>query len=134
MNIHMPYVLDKDDIPLIDEYGNKIEYTVSHIDTNDEYMHKEPLHINDDNHFDTENRHLVVKEAIQDNHAVCKKQLDEINDSKYSKEEIDNKLLALENKITASINSLKSQINELRILIGYNKMNNHMPSNFNSNR
>ena len=80
------------------------------------------MHINDDNHFDTENRHLVVKEAIQDNHAVCKKQLDEINNNIYLKQDIDNKLLALENKITASINSL------------YNKMNNHMPSNFNSNR
>ena len=130
----MPYVLDKDYNHFIDEYGDKIEYTVSHIDTDDEYLHKEPLHINDDGHLDTENRHIIIKDGIQPNHAVCKRQLDDINYSKYSKEEIDNKLFALENKITASINSLKSQINELRILIGYNKINNHMPSNFNSNR
>ena len=130
----MQFIKDKHDNFILDENGDKIEYNLEYINTGLVYKHKEPLHINDDNHFDTENRHLVVKEAIQDNHAVCKKQLDEINDSKYSKEEIDNKLLALENKITASINSLKSQINELRILIGYNKMNNHMPSNFNSNR
>ena len=130
----MPYVLDKDDNHFIDEYGDKIEYTVSHIDTDDEYLHKEPLHINDDGHLDTEDRHIIIKDGIQPNHAVCKKQLDEINNNVYSKQDIDNKLLALENKITASTNSLKSQINELRILIGYDKMNNHMPSNFNSNR
>ena len=134
MNIHMTYVLDKDDIPLIDEYGNKIEYTVSHIDTNDEYVHKESLLVDDNGHFHTENRSITIQEGTQPNYAVCKKQLDEINNNIYSKQDIDNKLLALENKITASINSLKSQINELRILIGYNKMNNHMPSNFNSNR
>ena len=107
---------------------------VSFIDIDDWYIHKEPLHINNDGHIDTENRNIVIKDGIQHNHAVSKKQLDEINKNIYSKQDIDNKLLALENKITASINSLKSQINELRILIGYNKMNNHMPSNFNSNR
>ena len=130
----MQFIKDKHDNFILDENGDKIEYNLEYINTGLVYKHKEPLHINDDNHFDTENRHLVVKEAIQDNHAVCKKQLDEINNNIYSKQDIDNKLLALENKITASINSLKSQINELRILIGYNKMNNHMPSNFNSNR
>ena len=119
----------------IDENGDKIEFSVSYIDTNDDwYKHRESIHINDNNNIDTEDRYIIIKEAINDNHAVCKKQLDEVNNSKYSKEDIDNKLLALENEITASINSLKSQINELRILIGYNKMNNHMPSNFNSNR
>ena len=119
----------------IDENGDKIEFSVSYIDTNDDwYKHRESIHINDNNNIDTEDRYIIIKEAINDNHAVCKKQLDEVNNSKYSKEDIDNKLLALENKITSSINSLKSQINELRILIGYNKMNNHMPSNFNSNR
>ena len=118
----------------IDENGDKIEYNVSYEDTEKWYIHKEPLYINNYGHLDTEDRHIIIKDGIQPNHAVCKKQLDEINNIIYSKQDIDNKLLALENKITASINSLKSQINELRILIGYNKMNNHMPSNFNSNR
>ena len=130
----MQFIKDKNDNFILDENGNKIEYNLEYINTVYVHKHKEPLHINDDNHFDTENRHIIIKDGIQPNHAVCKKQLDEINNNIYSKQDIDNKLLALENKITASINSLKSQINELRILIGYNKMNNHMPSNFNGNR
>ena len=130
----MPYVTDENGSHILDENGNKIEYFVEHVQTDFIYKHREEIHLNADGHLDTEDRHIVIKDGIQPNHAVCKKQLDEINNSKYSKEEIDNKLLALENKITASINSLKSQINELQILIGNNKMNNHMPSNFNSNR
>ena len=130
----MQYVLDKNDEYILDENGNKIEFSIEYMNTNDWYKHKEPLHINDDDHFDTEDRYLIVKEAIQDKHAVCKRQLDEIDNNKYSKKDIDNKLSALQNLITTSINSLKSQISELRILIGNNKMNNHMPSNFNSNR
>ena len=130
----MPYVLDENENHIIDENGEKIMFEVTHIDTNEWYVHKESLLVDDNGHFHTENRSITIQEGTQPNHAVCKKQLDEINNNIYSKQDIDNKLLALENKITASINSLKSQINELRILIGYNKMNNHMPSNFNSNR
>ena len=130
----MSFIKDKNDNYSLDTNGNKIEFNLEYIHSDLIHKHKEPLHINDNNNIDTEDRYIIIKEAIDDNHAVCKKQLDEVNNSKYSKEDIDNKLLALENKITASINSLKSQINELRILIGYNKMNNHMPSNFNSNR
>ena len=130
----MPYVLDENENPINDENGEKIMFEVTHIVTNEWYVHKESLLVDDDGHFHTENRSITIQEGTQPNHAVCKKQLDEVNNSKYSKEDINNKLLALENKITTSINSLKSQINELRILIGNNKMNNHMPSNFNSNR
>ena len=130
----MPYILDENGDHILDENNNKIEFNVIYSDNSDIIKYKEQLHINEEDEIDTENRNLIVKEAINDNHAVCKKQLDEINNNIYSKQDIDSKLLALENKITASINSLKSQINELRILIGYNKMNNHMPSNFNSNR
>ena len=130
----MPYVTDPNGVHILDEMGNKIEYSIDFLQSDFLYKHKEEIHVNDDNIIDTEDRYIIIKEGLHDNHAVCKKQLDEVNNSKYSKEDIDNKLLALENKITSSINSLKSQINELRILIGYNKMNNHMPSNFNSNR
>ena len=119
----MPYVTDENGSHILDENGNKIEYFVEHVQTDFIYKHREEIHLNADGHLDTEDRHIVIKDGIQPNHAVCKKQLDEINNNIYSKQDIDNKLLALENKITASINSLKSQI-----------MNNHMPSNFNSNR
>ena len=124
----MPYVLDKNDNHIFDKDGNKIEFSISYLNTNDWYKHKEPLHINDDDHFDTEDRYLIVKEAIQNNHAVSKKQLDQL------KQDIDNKLLVLQNLITTSINNLESQISELRNLNFRNdKINNRLPSNFNSN-
>ena len=120
----MPYVLDEKDNHILDEDGNKIEFSIEYIDMDDWYKHKEPLHIDDDNHFDTEDRYLIVKDAIQDNHAVSKKQLDEIN----------NKLTALQNSITTAINSLESQINELRKLsLRNDKINNHLLPNFNNN-
>ena len=122
----MPYALDENGTPILDENGNNIEYNVSYIETNDWYKHKEPLHINENGFIDTEDRYLIVKDAISQNHAVSKNQLDQL------KQDIDNKLLALQNSITASINSLKSQISELRNLNFRNdKINNHMPPNFN---
>ena len=124
----MPFVEDENGDYIIDENGKKIEFNVDHIETDKWYIHKEAIHLNNDGHLDTENRHIVIKEGKNDNHAVCKKQLDQL-DTNTNK-----KLSALQASITSSINSLKSQINELRILIGYNKMNNHMPSNFNRNR
>ena len=130
----MPYVTDENGNHILDENNEKIEYIIKYSDNKELIKYKEPIHIDDNGFIHTEDRCIVIKDGYKSDHAISKRQLDEINNSKYSKEEIDNKLLALENKITASINSLKSQINELQILIGYNKMNNHMPSNFNSNR
>ena len=106
----MPYVLDKNDAPLVDNNGNKIEFSISYIDTNDWYKHREGIHINDDGHLDTEDRHLVIKDAILPNHAVSKNQLDQLNNNIYSEQDIDNKLSTLQNSITTSINNLKSQI------------------------
>ena len=102
----MPYVLHEDNNHVLDEDGNKIEFNVSYEDIGDWYKHKEPLHINDDGHLDTEDRHIIIKDGIQPNHAVCKKQLDEINNNKYSKQDIDNKLLALQSSINTSITAL----------------------------
>ena len=93
----------------IDENGDKIEFSVLYIDTNDDwYKHKEPLHINDDGHLDTEDRHIVIKEGTDPNHAISKRQLDQLN--KNIKQYIDNKLRILQNSITSSINNLKSQM------------------------
>ena len=129
----MPYALDDNDNHILDENGEKIEYSISYIETDDWYKHKEALLIDDNGHFDTEDRHIIVKDGIQSNHAVCKRQLDEINNNKYSKLDIDNKLLTLENKITAYINNLKSQISDLQNLIRNDKINNYLPSNFKGN-
>ena len=72
----MPYMLNENNTPILDENGNKIQFNVEYLDTDDWYKHKEPLHINNYGHIDCENRHIIIKEAINDNHAVCKKQLD----------------------------------------------------------
>ena len=119
----MPYIKDENNNHITDKFGNKIEYTVKHF-KNDGYKHKELIHINDDNNLDTEDRHIIIKEGLEDNHAVCKKQLDEINNNIYSKQDIDNKLLALENKITASINNLKSQMLDTSSKPNSNNFNN----------
>ena len=93
----------------IDENGDKIEFSVSYIDTNDDwYKYKEPLHINDDGHLDTEDRHIVIKEGTDPNHAISRRQLDQLN--KNIKQYIDNELRILQNSITSSINNLKSQM------------------------
>ena len=100
----MPYTLDENDNHFLDDNGNKIEFSVEYIDTDDWYKHKEPLHINDDGHIDCEDRNLIVKEAIQPDHAVCKKQLDQL-DTK-TKQDTDNKLSALQTLINTSITAL----------------------------
>ena len=100
----MPFVTDKNDNNILDENGNKIEFIVEHTQTNDWYKHKEPLHINDDGHLDTENRHISIKEGVNDNHAVCKKQLNQLDTN--TKEYTDNKLKSLQSLINSSITSL----------------------------
>ena len=93
----MPYVLDENDNHYIDENGKKIKYNVTYSDTNEYYKYKDGLYINDDGHFDTEDRHLIVKEGIIDTHVVCKKQLDQLDDN--IKEYINNKMLSLKTEI-----------------------------------
>ena len=63
----MPYVTNE-----------KISYTVTYeLDNSPAYIHRELIHINDDaGHVDTENRNIVIKDAINSNHAVSKAQLD----------------------------------------------------------
>ena len=72
----MPYVTDENDNHILDENGNKIEYFVEYLQSDFVYKHKEEIHLNADGHLDTEDRHIVIKDGINDNHAVCKKQLD----------------------------------------------------------
>ena len=104
----MPYVLDHNYNHILDDNGVKIEYNVEYIHTDDWYKHKEPLHVNDDGHLDTENRHLIIKDGTISDHAISKRQLDQLN--KNIKQYIDNELRILQNLITSSINNLKSQM------------------------
>ena len=106
----MRYALDENDNHIFDKDGNKIEFSISYLNTNDWYEHREALYINDDNDFDSKNRNLVVKDAISQNHAVSKKQLDELNNNIYTKQYIDQKILELQKSITTAVNNLKSQI------------------------
>ena len=123
----MSYVLDENDNHIFDKDGNKIEFSISYLNTNDWYKHKEPLHLNDNNHFDTENRCIIVKDAVTPDHAVSKGQLDKLNNNTYSKQDIDNKLSALQN----SINQIVSELQVLKFR--NDKINNRIPNNFNSN-
>ena len=108
----MPYILDENDNHIKDENGNKIEFIIEHID-GELYKHKEPLHINSDGHLDTENRQIVVKEGIDDNHAVCKSHLEKLNTD--IKEYINIKISSIQNSINNNIqNQIKSH--EAKIL------------------
>ena len=118
----MPYVLDENENHIIDENGDKVEFSISYVDSGILYKHKESIHINDDDHFDTENRNIVIKDGIKANHAVCKKQLDQLN--KNIKQYIDNELRILQNSITSSINNLKSQMLDTASKPNSNNFNN----------
>ena len=69
----MPFVEDENGNHIIDSDGNKINFSVSYeVDNRPAYIHREPLHINDNGHVDTENRNIVIKNGINANHAVSK--------------------------------------------------------------
>ena len=73
----MPYVENDDSTHFLDSDGNKINFSVTYeVDNTPAYVHREPLHINDDGHIDTENRHIIVKDGINADHVVTKGQLD----------------------------------------------------------
>ena len=73
----MPYVEDANGNHIIDVNGNKITYSVSYKNSNlPPYTHREMLHIDTDEHINTENRNIVIKDGINPNHAVSKGQLD----------------------------------------------------------
>ena len=73
----MPYVKDENGNHIIDVNGNKINYSVSYVNSNlPPYIHREMIHIDDDGYINTENRHIVIKDGINQDHAVSKGQLD----------------------------------------------------------
>ena len=65
----MPYIEDEHGNHILDENGDKIEYTVEY------HKYKEEIHINDDGHLDTEDRHLVIKDEVNSNHAITVQQM-----------------------------------------------------------
>ena len=93
----MPFVEDENGNHILDENGNKIEFTIETIDTPSGFnlVHKELIHVNDDGHLDTENRHLVVKDGVNSDHAISLQQLT-------------NSMTALESKFTTLLNAFKA--------------------------
>ena len=75
----MLYVEDENGNHILDENSNKITYSVSYENSNlPPYTHREMLHIDKDGHINTENRHIVLNDGINPNHAVTKGQLDAV--------------------------------------------------------
>ena len=93
----MPFVEDENGNHILDENGNKIEFTIETIDTPSGFnlVHKELIHVNDDGHLDTENRHLVVKDGVNSDHAISLQQLT-------------NSMTALESKFTTLLNAFRT--------------------------
>ena len=72
----MLYVKDDNGNNILDENGNEMTYSVIHGNSNNPtYVHREMIHIDDDD-INTENRHIVIKDGVNPNHAVSKGQLD----------------------------------------------------------
>ena len=77
--LDMPFVEDENGNHILDSDGNKINFSVSYeVDNRPAYVHRELIHINDNNHTDTENRN-IIKDGVDANHAVSKGQLDSFN-------------------------------------------------------
>ena len=73
----MPFVEDENGNHILDSDGNKITFSVSYGGAiSPAYVRREPLHINDDGHINTENRHIVTKDGVNADHVVTKGQLD----------------------------------------------------------
>ena len=71
----MPYIEDENGNHILDENGNKIEFTVTYENLPDGFKYRESIHINNDGHLDAEDRHLVIKDGGNSNHAISLQQL-----------------------------------------------------------
>ena len=73
----MLYVEDKNGNHIFDDIGNRMTYSHFNGDGKEPpYIHREMLHIDVNDDINTENRHIVIKDGVNPNHAVSKGQLD----------------------------------------------------------
>ena len=72
----MPYVEDDNGNHIVDDDGNKINFSVSYKVNTQNHIHREMIHIDDDGHVNTENRNIVIKNGVNPDHAISKAQLD----------------------------------------------------------
>ena len=61
----MSYVEDENGNHILDEDGNKMEYTIKYEDVEYDYIHREPIHVGENNgDLHTENRNIVIKNHL----------------------------------------------------------------------
>ena len=101
MLLYTNFAKDENGNHILDENENKIEYSVEYQETDEWYKPKEPIHVNEDGHLVTEDRHLVVKDGVANNHAVSKGQLEVVIAGANEN---------VKQLITTAMNSLKTQI------------------------
>ena len=104
----MPYIEDENGNHILDENGNKIEFTVTYENLPDGFKHREPIHLNDDGHLDTENRHLVIKDGVNSNHAISLQQLINSNEDiikPYIGTKIQQSMVHLDNDVKGLLDS-----------------------------
>ena len=118
----MLYVEDKNGNHTFDDNGNKMTY--SHFNGNGTEPYREMLHIDNKGFINTENRHIVIKDGINQDHAVSKGQLDltktEIINMIPSSDPIDPVIAenAIKEFVQSSIqNALKKYNNNLKKMI-----------------
>ena len=71
------YVKKLDGTYLLDDNGDKIEYTIDYHSSSEDLTDDFTFSINDDNHLET-STNLIVKAATNDNHVVIKSQVGDI--------------------------------------------------------
>ena len=105
----MPYVEDENGNHIFDD----------EVDDGPAYFLREPIHIDDNEHMNTENRNIVIKDGVDSNHAVSKGQLNSIDATLRSvmntliQSSIQTSNAQMTSLIQTSIQTLKSQIIEL---------------------
>ena len=73
----MPYITDENGNNVLDANGNKMTYLITHLNSDKpSYVHREMMHIDNDGCINTENRHIVIMDGINPDHAVSNGQLD----------------------------------------------------------
>ena len=136
----MPYIEDNNGNHIIDDNGNKMTYSYSISNSNEPY--REQIHIDSDGHMNTEDRHLIIKDGIDSNHAISKGQFDKtLNLELFSLKSDLTKLLStiksdltisMENEIDESISILENKLTEsfdTKLLNTKTEIINLIPSN-----
>ena len=104
----MPYIEDENGNHILDENGNKIEFTVTYDNLPDGFKYRESIYVNDDGHLDTEDRHLVIKDGVNSNHAVSLQQLINSNEDiikPYIGTKIQQSMLQLDDDVKGLLDS-----------------------------